>query len=96
MPRLPVRLVNAAELHALFEQHELWEQIRSGALSTTVVSSTRARNPRYSGGTSDILVHHDAFGRHICTTHRIIDGEGNVLHWDEEDVKFETETVAKE
>jgi hypothetical protein len=63
---------------------------------TIVVDSTRARNPRYSGGTSDVLVPHDAFGRHVCTTHRITDPEGNVLHWDEEDVKLETETVAKE
>jgi hypothetical protein len=95
MPRLPVRFVSTVELSELFERLGLWEQIRAGTLSCTVIWSSRARNPRYAGGTSQIHVHHDTDGNHRCTTHRIIDSGGNVLHWDEKDVHFETETVAR-
>jgi hypothetical protein len=31
----------------------------------------------------------------MCTTHRITATDGAVLHWDEADLKTETETIAK-
>ena len=96
MPRLPVRHVSLAELQALFGEMTLWSQIEDGTLSTIVVSSRPATNPHYAGGTSQMLIHRDITDRQVCTTHRILAADGvTVLHWDESDVKLDTETVAK-
>ena len=95
MPRLPVRVVSLAELQQFFNELELWSQIHHGTLTSDVITESPATNPRYGGGISQMLVHRDDGGRHVCTTHRIIDASGNVLHWDEADVKLSTETVAK-
>jgi len=75
----------------------LWEQIADGSLTSEAVprSIVPATNPRYEGAISRMLIHRDASGRHVCTTHQIVDGEGNVLHWDASDVKLPAETVAK-
>jgi hypothetical protein len=42
-----------------------------------------------------MLVHRDSEGRHVCTTHRITAPDGTVLHWDEADLKTDTEIIAK-
>jgi hypothetical protein len=96
MPRLPVRRVSSADLKELFAEMQLWTQIEDGTLTTLIISVRPATNPRYLGGASQILIHHDASNRHVCTTHRIVDADGlTVLHWDELDVKLATETVTK-
>ncbi len=96
MPRLPVRNVSLSELQQLFNRMQLWRQINDGSLTSDVVASVPANNPRYAGGTSQMLLHRNADGRHVCTTHRIIASDGKVLHWDESDVKLATETVVKD
>jgi hypothetical protein len=47
------------------------------------------------GGTSQMLIHRNAAGQHICTTHRIIAVDGTILHWDEADIQLPTEIIVK-
>ena len=89
MPRLPVRIVTLAELREVFNDLGLWDQIRSGELSTEPIPrrSVPASNPRYAG---------DREGNHICTTHQIVAADGTtILHWDESDVTLESEILVK-
>ena len=95
MPRSTTRIVSPEELHALFVELKLWEQILSGALSSVEALKKTVPAKSYENAFSQILKHYDVTGRHVCTTHRIISSDGEVLHWDEADVKLEGETVIK-
>jgi hypothetical protein len=88
-------MVRAEELQELFVGLGLWQQIQDGTLTTHVAAAVPATNPRYGGGTSQMLIHRDHSGRHVCTTHRIVDRDGSVLHWDTADVHLPSETLVK-
>lgn len=95
MTRPNDRIVSGDELRRLFEELHLWAQIRDGRLSTTVLFKRTVPSKSFPGAFSQILVHHDSQRIHRCTTHRIIDADGNVLHWDEADIKLEGGTITK-
>ena len=97
MPRLPVRIVTGVALKQLFNRSQLWYDIFDGTLTSEPVprSQRPATNPRYVGGTSQMLIHRDSTGRHVCTTHRVVAVDGTILHWDESDIKLPTETLVK-
>ena len=59
----------------------LWDKIRDGTLKTNYLNGSPSKT--YPSGTSRILLHYDANGNHIATTHRILDEKtGQIFHWD--------------
>ena len=95
MPRSTTVLLEGELLAALFEAWDLWSKIRDGRLSSAEVVHKEAPSKTHRGGASQILKHSTSTEVHVCTTHRIIDPEGTVRHWDEADVKVSGLTLAK-
>ena len=91
MARVPTRKVSQEHLDALFEELDIWRQIREGILTSDPIKRTIAPSRSYPDSTSQIVKHLDSSGIHLVTTHRIIDNStGDVHHWHGKDILVDT------
>ncbi len=81
-------------LASLFNAWDLWTKIHDGRLSIVTARSSSARTSGQAGDTQ-ILKHYTSSNMHVCTTHRIIDAEGTILHWDESNLNVAGLTLVK-
>lgn len=95
MPKSTAALASHEELRVLFEVLDLWTKIQSGFLSSVEATQKTAPAKTYPDGTSQIVKHYRADGIQACTTHRIVGPGGEILHWDEADIKLGNVTIAK-
>ena len=95
MVRATTVIVTLQELSDLFGSLSLWEKIQGSVLSTFEAGKKAAPSKSYPGATSQILKHFNSLGAQACTTHRIIDPTGQILHWDEVDIKAGDVTITK-
>ena len=95
MPRANTRMLPPSYLKEIFHQLGLWDLIHNGMLDSMVIPRKTVSSRAYPNARSQIVVHHTAEGVHICTTHRIVDDNGLVLHWDEADLKEYGLTLGK-
>lgn len=95
MVRATTVLVEATELADLFNALSLWDKIREKQLDARVAADTVAPSKISPGGQSRHLKHHNPAGAHACTTHQIVDASGEIVHWDETDIKAGAVTIAK-
>lgn len=88
MSRRITAQVSAQVLQQLFKEYGIWRKIRGKTLTTVQlhpVPSVTFRN-----GTSRILLHFDANGKHVASTHRIMNEKtGAILHWDEKGMQLD-------
>ncbi len=75
-------------LDIVFDDFDLWDKIRDGRLRSTIVVARDAVSRHYPGALSRIVKHSFPDGTHICTTHRIENPQGNILHQDAKDIHF--------
>lgn len=71
------QVVNAFAMEEISKQHSIWARIRSGKFRTVVENKTKARMSR--GGYSYIISYYDK-SRYVCTIHRIVNKQGNIVH----------------
>ena len=88
MPTKPTVKVSPEVLAVVFEDFNLWAKIEDGRLLSTIVSAKDSPARHYPDATSRIVKHLIPRGRHIATTHRIEDSNGNILHQDAKDFHF--------
>ena len=90
MARIPTRKVSQEHLDALFEDMGIWRRIQEGGLTTEPIEKTVAPSRSYPNATSQIVKHLDSSGKHLVTTHRIIDNAtGHIHHWHGKDILVE-------
>ncbi len=85
MPRVPTVQIPPDLLESLFVDYDLWTKISDGKLSYEPIAERDAPSHSWPNATSRIVKHSLPEGKHIATTHRIVDHEGNTLHWDAKD-----------
>ena len=77
-----IRFATRQERTAAFNRQGLWPRIYARELREVVVAERATTEP--VGGRTQIVKHYD--GKvHMATTHRVVDRDGRVLHWDEKD-----------
>ena len=89
MRRKPTAEISLELLESLFQEFDLWAKIADGRLPSSIVAQKDAPSHHYPNGVSRIVKHHFPGGRHIATTHRIEDQQGNILHEDTKDIHFQ-------
>jgi len=83
------RHVSRAQLNRLFQEHGVWQAIRTGgyALRTEDKKRIPVRQGHLpAGGTQHIQKWHDLWGLHRATTHMVVDADQWPIHWDEKDL----------
>lgn len=75
-------------LNIVFDDYDLWPKIRDGRLHSTILARKDALSHHYPDAVSRIVKHSFPDGTHVCTTHRIEDPQGNILHEDAKDIHF--------
>jgi len=86
MPRAATVEVSRSVLKSMFRKFNIWSRIRAGELRSNIVNSRPST--AWPDGTSHIIKHFTADGKHIATTHRIEDCAGKVVHWDAKDFRL--------
>ena len=88
MPRIPTAEVSKEELECLFNELHIWNKICNGQLSWEPKTGTDTPSYSWPTATSWIIKHCSADGKHIATTHCVIDDtSGLLLHWDAKDLR---------
>ena len=82
MARKPSAQIPLEALNIVFDDFDLWPKIRDGRLHSTILVRRDALSHHYPGALSRIVKHSFPDGRHVATTHRIEDPQGNTLHED--------------
>ncbi len=82
--------VSRARLHELFQDHGVWELLQQGTYVFNPLKD-KGRVPvrpghQPQGGAQVIHKWRDALGRHVATTHMVLDADGWPVHWDEKDL----------
>ena len=85
MPYIRTAKVSKKDINILFRKKQIWKRIYSGKLREKVIASDRSS--AIPGATSQIVKHSTKNRRHVATTHRIIDRNGKILHWDAKDIR---------
>ena len=88
MARKPSGQIRPEALNIVFDDFDLWPKIRDGRLHSTILVRRDALSHHYPGALSRIVKHSFPDGRHVATTHRIEDMQGNILHEDAKDIHF--------
>ncbi len=96
MPRYTTVVIPHEELQRLFEALGLWDKIQDGRFTSEEAVAKTAPAKQFPGGWSYILKHYNAAGAQTCTTHKLIDANGEPRHWDEADIKMGEVTIAKQ
>ncbi|GEM_PF-2253878 len=86
MSRPPTQKVMPQEIESLYKEHNIWERIEESELTSEPVVEKDAPARIAPGGLSRILKHADLDGRHIATTHIILDANGLTVHHDSKDI----------
>ena len=89
MARKPTAEIPLALLEDLFQEFSIWDKIRDGRLLSHIVAGKDLPSHHYSNSLSHIVKHRFPDGRHVATTHRIQDGDGNILHEDAKDIHYQ-------
>ena len=77
---------DADTLRRMFVQLDIWGRIQDGSQTTVLLSPSPST--AFKDGTSRILLHFDKGGKHVASTHRIMNEKtGQVLHWDEKGIQ---------
>ena len=84
-----IEYVSRKRLRGLFHQHGVWEGLRQGLYTheqadKAVIPVRAGSEP--PGGTQIYVKWLDIFGRHVVTTHMVVDADGWPVHWDEKDL----------
>ena len=79
MARVLTVIVEIELMDALFAEFDILGGIADGRLSAEVVDSVSSH--AYPGHSSTILKHFNSKGKHVATSHRISDNDGNTPHW---------------
>lgn len=88
MSRRITAQVSAQVLQQMFKEYGIWSKIREKSLTT--VQLHPVPSVTFRGGTSRILLHFDANGKHVASTHRIMNkNTGLVFHWDEKGMQLD-------
>ena len=74
--------INELELRQKLKERGLWDKMRSGRLLEKVQRTSPATIA--PGGISQIISYWDEHLQYICTIHRVLTKEGQIIH---EDVK---------
>ncbi len=86
MSHKKVAEVDARTLHQMFVDLDIWRRIEEGSLTTSPLHPSPTTS--YKSGTSRILLHFDKSGKHVASTHRIMNEKtGQVFHWDEKGIQ---------
>ena len=85
MPRVPTAEIPRDLLESLFVEFDLWTKINEGKLSYEPIAERDAPSHRWPNATSRIVKHFLHTGKHIATTHCVVDHDDNELHWDAKD-----------
>ena len=88
MPRIPTAGVSRDLLDLLFNEFDLWAKFRDGRLTSEPVAEKDAPARQYPDAISRIIKHSTGDGKHIATTHCIVDSKGSILHWDAKDFRM--------
>ena len=88
MPTKSTAKVSREVLVVIFEDFDLWAKIRDGRLLSIIVTAKDSPSHHYPDAKSRIVKHFIPNGRHLATTHRIENNEGNILHQDAKDFHF--------
>lgn len=81
--------VSRERLRGLFHDHDVWDGLRQGRYTydsgdKVTIPVSEGRQP--AGGTQIYHKWRDLFGRHVVTTHMVVDVDGWPVHWDEKDL----------
>ena len=85
MRKKPTAEISFEMLEELFQEFDIWAKIRDGRLSSIIIANKDTPAHHYADSVSRIVKHRLPGGRHIATTHRIEDPQGNILHEDAKD-----------
>ena len=88
MAKKPSAQIPLEVLNIVFEDFDLWAKIHDGRLHSTILVRKDISSHHYGGAVSRIVKHTLPNGTHVCTTHRIEDLQGNILHEDAKDILF--------
>ena len=72
-------------LESLFEEFDLWEKIRDGRLLSSPLLGKDLLSRNWPDALSRIVKHSLPNGKHIATTHRVEDANGDILREDAKD-----------
>ena len=86
MPQVRTSEVSRQTLESKFQDEDIWGGIRSGRLSSVPAPGSVVPSHSWSNATSKILQHYGPDGKHIATTHCVIDSDGWPVHWDAKDL----------
>jgi hypothetical protein len=78
MPRVTTVEVSRPILNSMFRKFNVWGRIRAGNLVSDIVASKPSST--WPNATSQIVKHFTIDGKHLATTHRVQDSDGQVLH----------------
>lgn len=81
--------VSRKKLRQIFLDHGVWNELRQGVYSYDPRDKAtwpikQGHSP--SGGMQVVHKWKDVLGRHVVTTHAVLDSEGWPVHWDEKDI----------
>ena len=88
MPRIPTAGVTRELLDSLFDEFNIWGKIDDGRLTSESVAEKDAPSRQWPNAMSRIIKHFMPDGKHIATTHCILNDEGHVFHWDAKDFRM--------
>ena len=77
---MSISLVSPEVLERLWTENQMSEKRSTGILTERIVHQTAARNPRYAGGASRIILLITPRGQHIGTIHEVVQPDGTVEH----------------
>ena len=89
MARKPTAQLTLVLLENLFQEFAIWDKIKDERLLSAIVTDRDVPSHHYPYSLSRIVKHRFPNGRHVATTHRIQDSEGNILHEDAKDLHFQ-------
>jgi len=72
------RLVTKVKLKEMLEERNLWSKMQSGRLLEVEQNRTRAK--RAPDSTSYIISYYDEHLQYVCTIHKIVTRNGEVIH----------------
>ena len=85
MPRRPTAEISKELLESLFNEFDLWEKIGDVRILSHSLPGKDLPSRNWPDALSRIVKHSLPNGKHIATTHRIEDANGDILHEDAKD-----------
>ena len=79
MARVPTADISIELLDMILAEFDILDKVNDGRLRTEVAYQTAAKDPSMPDAVSRILKHFTVEGKHIATTHQVL--QGSEPHW---------------